>query len=459
MTLSLRSLASAYLVSALLLAAAVGFLLYAQPAKSQPLASDTPVPVADSTRSAADSPDASNTTDPSDGYGNAPYSIAGRYVHAYGADHVGASTGRPYFSESVLYRDPPPIRYNRVEGLTIGLQRSPLNVYSDDRARAFGQIAFATELNRFRFTGGVEARVYQSSDHALKVGAKGYQNTFTEDDWKTSYLENSLGGLIFGHDFFNYFEARGAQVYAVYELPATLQVSAGLRTELNDGLRNRTGWSIFDGDGFSENPAAMSGRSSAALFAVEAGRVKNLKGLPTGGALRVSAELGSGLSAQDDWLDTRATADLAYNRFTADGRVYLPTSDRTRLVLRVRGGYATSETPVQKQFFLGGIGSVRGYGQNAFVGTRSLLGNAEFIVDGATLTDDLFDDVFLAVHADAGWTGRPGDSFRIGDVLPAAGFGIGLDERAVRLDVTWPLKSVNGSGYTPSIWLRITPNF
>ncbi len=462
MTFSLRSLPSAYALSALILGAALLFLLSAFPAHSQPAepAVQRQTAPTDSTTD-TDSDAASNEDAAVSASWRSPLepTRAGDYVRAHGSDYVGSSNGWPYSTGSVMYREAPPIRYNRVEGLTLGLQRDPLDVRSGNRARVFGQIGFATKLNEFRFTGGVEASVFDADTHALKVGAKGYQNTFTEDDWKTTYLENSLGGLVFGHDFFNYYQARGAQVYAVYDLPATIQVSAGLRTELNDALSNRTDWSIFDGNGFSDNPAAETGRSTAALFALDAGSVSDLKGLPTGAALRVSAEIGNGLSAQDGWLDATETADLRYNRYTADGSVYLPTSDHTRLALRMRGGYAASDTPIQKQFFLGGIGSVRGYGQNAFVGTRSVLGNAEFIVDGATLTDDLFDDVFLAVHADAGWTGGPGTNFRMNDVVPSAGFGIGLDERAVRLDVTWPLRSINGSDYTPSIWLRITPHF
>lgn len=442
-----------------MLGAALLFLLSAFPAHAQPVEPAVkPQPVR--TDSTTDAASASEMDEDSTAWRSSLESTrAGDYVRTHGSDYVGSSNGWPYSTGSIMYREAPPIRYNRVEGLTLGLQRDPLDVRSGDRARVFGQVGFATELNQFRFTGGVEAKVYETEGHALKVGAKGYQNTFTEDDWKTTYLENSLGGLVFGHDFFNYYQARGAQVYAVYNLPASLQLSVGLRTELNDALSNRTGWSIFNGNGFSNNPAAAPGRSTAALFALDAGSVSDLKGLPTGAALRVGAEIGNGLSGQDGWLDATETADLRYNRYTADGRVYLPTSDYTRLALRMRGGYATSETPIQKQFFLGGIGSVRGYGQNAFVGTRSVLGNAEFIVDGATITDDLFDDVFLAVHADAGWTGGEGDSFRMNDVVPSAGFGIGLDRRAVRLDVTWPLRSVNGSNYTPSIWLRITPHF
>jgi hemolysin activation/secretion protein len=147
------------------------------------------------------------------------------------------------------------------------------------------------------------------------------------------------------------------------------------------------------------------------------------------------------------------------NRYEVDGRAFLPLSPTTRLGLRLRGGYATSEAPLQTQFTLGGIGSVRSYDQNARRGTCLLLGNVEYIIDGATLDSDVLDDLFLVGLFDAGWVEQPGQRFRMDDVLPSAGFGIGLDERQIRLDVAWPLRDVPATGSRPSIWLRITPNF
>ncbi|PEN14340.1 hypothetical protein CRI94_04710 [Longibacter salinarum] len=455
MNVATRSYPTAYALSIALFAVSVLLLLMAIPASSQPAPPPSYQAVADS--SDGNAPDAESDPKPWERRIGSVY--PGRVVRTHGGDYVGNAESWPYRSTAIVDRDAPPIRYNRVEGLTIGVQRNSLDLESNDRARVFGQFGFATELNRIRATGGTEFRVYSAPRHALKFGVKGYYNTFTEDAWKTSYLENSLAGLIFGHDFFNYYQARGASVYAVQHIAQSVRLSAGVQTELQSPLRTRTTWSIFDGDGFSANPRAEAGRSTAAVFALDAGHIRDFDGLPTGGALRVSAEIGHGLSGQDDWLDSSPTEDLQYNRYTADGRVYLPTSYDTRLALRLRGGYATSDAPAQKLFYLGGIGSMRGYGQNSVIGTKSLLANAEFIIDGATLVDDILDDLYVAIHGDAGWVGQPGEAFDMNDVLPSAGFGIGLGDRAVRLDVTWPLRDVPEANSGPSIWLRITPHF
>jgi hemolysin activation/secretion protein len=128
------------------------------------------------------------------------------------------------------------------------------------------------------------------------------------------------------------------------------------------------------------------------------------------------------------------------------------------LGLRLRGGYATADAPLQKQFSIGGIGSVRSYPQNGFAGTRTLIGNAEYIVDDVALFDDAFDDLTLIGFVDAGWVGDADARFAMDDVLPSAGFGIGFDDRTFRIDVSWPLRNLGGD-MGPSVWLRISPSF
>ena len=126
----------------------------------------------------------------------------------------------------------------------------------------------------------------------------------------------------------------------------------------------------------------------------------------------------------------------------------------------MRGGTAFGgDVPFQKGFTLGGVGSVRAYPQNAFAGTRVLLGNVEYAFEDVSLFDDVVDDLQLFGFADAGWVNDAGtDIFRTDDALAAAGFGVGLDERRVRLELAWPLRDV-GQGLGPSLWLRLNPTF
>lgn len=374
----------------------------------------------------------------------------GTHVHDHVIEGIGPVGGYawPHRRESSVYRMPAPIRYNRAEGVVVGLRRDPMRLGSHKGAQLYGQIGYAFALDDVRYTVGLESQLVRDREHGLKIGVAYQEQTLSPDRWKTSYAENSLASFGFRYDFFDYYESQGLSVYAVQALSETAHLTAGFRSEEHRSIARNTGWSLFKAGSFRANPAVGEGRLQAAFVGLNAGKIRDVDDLPRGAALHLEALIG-----------TPFGGDLLVNRYEADGRLFLPVTPDTRLGLRVRGGYATSQAPLQSQFTLGGIGSVRSYAQNALRGTKMLLANAEYIVEGATIFDDFLDDVFVAGLFDAGWVGNPEERFHIEEVVPSAGFSIGIDEREVRLDVTWPLRDIDAAGSGPSVWLRITPNF
>ncbi|MCH8961121.1 MAG: BamA/TamA family outer membrane protein [Bacteroidetes bacterium] len=371
--------------------------------------------------------------------------------HSYTGTFVGEYSYRwPYRRETALYRSIPAIRYNRVEGVVLGIGRRALEWSSYSRATVYGQAGYAFSLDKWRATIGIETRLdnRRNSDYGLKIGGAYRFNTDTKDRWKTSWLENSLAAFFFENDFFDYHEVEGWTLYAVQRITPYVQMSAGYRDEDYRSLRKHTGWSLFDGDGFASNPPIDEGQMQSFVFAVEGGRVRGLHSLPSGAAFRFEAEIGEGLGG-----------DFAFNRYVGDARFYIPITPFSSLGLRLRGGLTTGDfVPLQKQFTLGGIGSVRAYDQNSFPGTRMLLGNVEYIVDDIDLLG-FADDLQLIGFADLGWVNAFGaNEFDFDDVIPSAGFGIGLDDRDVRLELAFPLRDFGGN-QNPSLWLRITPSF
>ncbi|MFB6271719.1 MAG: BamA/TamA family outer membrane protein [Salinibacter sp.] len=380
-----------------------------------------------------------------------PWEWTESYVDDHLNDYVGAGAGwtRPHERTSVLYPTAPPFRYNRVEGLVLGVRRDPLSLRDpDETARIYGQVSYAFALKDLRYNIGVESKIIHDPETGLKLGVSYRRQTRTPDHWKTSFLENSLSSLGLGYDFFDYYEAQGLSFYAVQALPGSVRLKAGVRTEKHRSLSRNNQWSLFDVGTVRPNPAVEQKRLQAGVLSLEGGRIRNHDDLPSGAAIRVAATLGTAFGG-----------DINANRYEMDGRVFVPLAPDTHLGLRLRGGYATSGAPPQMQFTIGSIGSLRSYPQNAFRGTRMLLGNAEYIIDEATLDTELLEDAFLVGLFDAGWVGQPGQPVRLNDVYPSAGFGIGLDERAVRLEVSWPLRNGSVTSSSPSIWLRITPNF
>lgn len=357
------------------------------------------------------------------------------------------------YREQALYRTIPAVRYNRVEGFVLGVGAEPL-VWDDwERGTIFGQVGYAFALADWRYEVGAEtflAGHRRGGDTSLKLGALYRHNTATNDLWKSNWLENSLAAFFFENDFFDYYDVEGWSVYSVGRLGTAAQVSAGFRAEDYASLARNTGWSLFDGGGFRYNPAITEGFMQSFVFAFEGGRVDDLDDLPRGAAFRAEAEIGEGVGG-----------DFSFNRYLADGRVYVPVNRHSALALRLRAGTTTGDVPVQKAFTIGGVGSVRAYPQNAFYGTRMVLANAEYIVDEVSFFDGLFDDVQLFTFGDVGWTNDFGtNTIDFDDALAAVGIGVGLDERAARLELAWP---VGDRAFTdsrrPSLWFRLSPTF
>ena len=351
------------------------------------------------------------------------------------------------FAETALYRTIPAVRYNRVEGFVLGVGSRPLEWDDFERSRIVGQVGYAFSLNEWRYEAGLETRVgSRYSDFATKLGGAYRRNTATNDLWKSNWIENSLAAFFFENDFFDYYQVEGWTFYGVQRLTPYAQLSAGYRSEEYSSLERNTRWSVFGGNGFRFNPPVDEARINAFVIALEGGRVYGYRTIPRGTAFRAEVEL-AGLGG-----------DFTYTRYLADARFYIPTTRHSSYGFRLRGGLVNGDVPLQKEFVLGGIGSVRGYPQNAFAGTKMLLANVEYVVDNLSLFDDLFEDLQVFGFADAGWAGTDESSFDFDDVLPSAGFGVGLDDRNVRLELAFPLKDV-GTGMSPSLWLRLSPSF
>ncbi len=368
----------------------------------------------------------------------------------YSAAYVGEFFNRWPYRETALYRPIPAIRYNRVEGLVLGARLLPLEWGDWENAKLFGQASYAFAMKDVRYELGAEVRPfpYMDDDFEFKVGVSYRDNTATNDIWKANWVENSIAALLFEYDFLDYYNVQGFSFYAIQRLSPYAQISAGYRSEEYSSLSNAANWSLFGGRDFRFNPFISEGQMNSVVVAFEGGKLSGLHSVPRGSAFRFDAEFGEGFGG-----------DFNFSRFLGDVRFYVPFGFGSSLGFRFRGGYASEDAPLQKMFTLGGVGSVRAYPQNAFYGTRMLLGNVEYTIASISPLDDIFSDVQLFGFGDAGWVNNNGtNTFDIDDILPAAGVGLSFADRAIRLELAWPLKEIGGQK-DPTLWLRLTPTF
>ncbi len=369
----------------------------------------------------------------------------------YTGAYVGEFFNRWPFRETALYRSIPAIRYNRVEGLVLGARFLPLEWGDWDTAKIYGQAGYSFAMKNLRYEFGAEVRPFPDvdDDFDFKIGASYRDNTTTNDNWKVNWVENTMAAMLFEYDFMDYYNVQGISVYAIQRLSSYVQLSAGYRSEEHSSLGQKTSWSMFGNRNFRLNPFVSEGRMNSFVFALEGGQLSGLYSIPKGAAFRFEAELGEG----------NLGGDFNFNRFLGDVRFYIPFGYGSGLGFRFRGGYASDNAPIQKMFTLGGVGSMRAYPQNAYFGTRMLLGNVEYTIANISPLDDIFSDIQLFGFGDAGWVNSFGSNTpQLDDFLPAAGVGVSFADRSIRLEMAWPLKDIGGER-DPTLWLRLTPTF
>ncbi|MBO6781092.1 MAG: BamA/TamA family outer membrane protein [Rhodothermales bacterium] len=370
---------------------------------------------------------------------------------SYAPAYVGDFGYRWPFQETATYRPISSVRYNRVDGLTLGVRRQPMDWDSYDRARIFGQVSRSFGLDEWRYEIGGEARLghsYRSQDFDLKVGGAYRLETATDDLWKASWAENTAAAFFFRTDLFDYYQTEGYTLYAQARLTPFLQSTVAYRSDDYKSLSRNASWSLFGGDSFRFNPAIDEGRMQSLVVALDGGRVRGLRWIPHGVAFRAEAEFGETFGG-----------DFDFTRYIGDVRTYLRMGRDMGVALRFRGGTSQGDLPLQKTFTLGGAGSVRAYPQNLFRGSEMLLANAEITFYDVDPLDGILDGVALFGLFDAGWVDGPNNlAFETDDVITAAGVGIALDDRQVRFELAWPLRDL-GTGLEPTLWLRFNPTF
>ena len=317
----------------------------------------------------------------------------------------------PWMNETVAVRDAI-VKYNRVEGLFIGLA-SPKRYYwrGDEAFAPYGFVGYGFAEHRWRGTLGIPRQVAIGSpgkNQLLEFGAEAYSLTDSKDQWRIGAGENTAAAFFIHEDFRDYFGREGFSLHsAYYRSGKNLFVEGSLRflADRYESLSGRTDWSLFGGGKtFRPNPRIDDGimRSVVVLagFSTATGSFHG----PDGWNVHASAEFAD-----------RHTfgGEFTFNQYLADIRRYLPIGEYDNFNVRLRVGTAHGFLPGQKSYDLGGLGSIPAYPfksapGDTLGGNRMILLNAEYSVNGDFLGDLDFWPSFIMRHvnflflADAG---------------------------------------------------------
>jgi hypothetical protein len=320
------------------------------------------------------------------------------------------SIGKP----GVRLLSPETIRFNRVEGLSVGPRASlplgPAELRAEVRAGTTGEIgarlagihstaALRTEVAAYR---GLEAVAVSSQPFSLG---------------------SSASALLLGRDENDYFRATGAELRLSPAATRRQRWDVRLFAEHQRGVSARTDVSLrgaFD-DGFDarENVLAETLDQAGATFRVRASCGDDPSRLRTRAELELHGETGG------------ATFGRPLLRLGAEG----PVAAGVGYGLSLAGGTGFGEVPVQRFWQIGGATTVRGHDPASMRGETLWLARAE-LTRGAPM-------MRLSLFGDAGWTGDAADLW---DARPLRGVGVGVAflDNLVRVDLA---QGLGGGGF------------
>lgn len=307
------------------------------------------------------------------------------------------------------------IRYNRVEGLSLGAQAEA----------DFGRLAVSV-TGRFGLADRVPnaefslARPAGRAHHELTA----YRRLVPMDPLSQPFsLNASLSSLLLGRDEAQYYRATGVELRGRPAAHRRLSYEWRLYAERESPARKETDFTLrrlFDEDfRFPENVPAARARQYGAALALRTAEGQDPLGFRVGSELELDG----------------ATGTYTYGRAALTLGVSLPVPGRYVGAIEAAGGTTFGDVPTQHLWRLGGPGTLRGYPGSILTGTSFWRARAEI---GNELPA-----ARLVLFADAGWAGDL-ESVGIDEALASAGVGVSFMGGVLRLDLARALRSPTG---------------
>ena len=316
------------------------------------------------------------------------------------------------------------MRYNRVEGFSLGASlTSVLGLgYTAQAVARFGtgDLVPNGELSLSRSNGRSEVRL--GAFHRLAVA---------NDDWGAPLsFGASVANVLYARDEGFYYRAWGAELGGTRDAPGPL---GGARMRWRLFGERQYGADVVPNSQFSLGKylgGAKFGENIAATDLTALGAATELArsfGInPRGFRFDSRARAEGALTDRSDSVGTSG-----YGRLVLDGTVSRPLGP-LGFALTAAAGSSLGDLPIQRNFFIGGLHTVRGQfarptGEGR-VGDSFWLGRAEVAASAMVLRPALFYDL--------GWAGSRRDLSHMGRPLSGAGVGASFLDGLFRIDVS-----------------------
>ncbi len=297
--------------------------------------------------------------------------------------------------------------YQRVDGLSIGLRQN-LSHHDWRVPRISLNEIYSAKQDKWFYDVGIEQRLFCSVP--LYVGASVYKITDCnpQDKEIIGDRENTLAAFFLKGDYRDYFTRSGSTLHAKLDLPAHSSLKVEYLDDRYTSLERRANWSLFRGSNeFRPNPEIAEGDMTSVIASYTLNTVAGGGCFPSGALVRLAVEKAGG----------DLGGDFDFTTVTVDARNYVKLSPfqflryRLKLGSRTQGEFPPRSDPIdgqpfafQKEFYVGGIGTLRGHGYKALTGDQMILGSIEYgVLTGRDLGLFVFVDSGKAWYGDGGF--------------------------------------------------------
>jgi outer membrane protein assembly factor BamA len=320
--------------------------------------------------------------------------------------------------------------FNRVDGLRLGPTvewlRQP-DIDTPPRGKLFGDLTYGFSNKIWNYTLGAQTGGGILHRMNLTFTAQIHRLTAVRDkDVLPSDGEQFFMAFLYGGDLRDYYLRDGSEVSLRWQTEtAPHSLTLAVLDEEHQSLEKSTDWSLLRRDAIKdENPQITPGHLRTAALRYDFDTRSRREGITDGWYYTFDAEHSSKASG----------ADFDFTRFQVHLRRYLRIHGNS-LNGRLKFGISTGALPIQRQFFLGGPGTLGGYGLYEFAGTHTVLLNLEY-------RPHLLGTSFTLFFADIGNVWERFAAFDANDLKVDMGVGliVGDEEAGFRLSLVQALE-------------------
>jgi len=273
-------------------------------------------------------------------------------------------------------------KYNRVEGLFLGLHFPKRFVPEVGHFSVYGFVGYGFKLKDMRFQVGLDRWFFDPIDYRFEIGGEIHSLTDTKDLWRIPYFENTLATLFLREDFQDYFGREGFSLHVSQNITPYVKGTVEYRNDDYTSLTNHASWSLFGGHKvFRPNPSlnGYEGNMRSIYGELLVDNRDDWDFTTTGWLIKLSAEVSS----------ADLGGDFSFNRYLVDVRHFRPITSGENLNFRVMLGSSEGDLPFQKDFELGGISTLRGLRFKELSGNSMLLVNLEYRIHSRFLGSEI----------------------------------------------------------------------